>query len=38
MKSLTQNDKKLLKAGEYMEIFKEAFEKKKYEDNFKFAD
>lgn len=38
LKSLTQNEKKLLKAGEYMEKFKEIYEKNRLVDNFALAD
>jgi hypothetical protein len=38
LKSFTQNEKKLLRAGEYMEKFRENYEKERYNDNFKFVD
>jgi len=34
LKSLTQNEKKLLKAGEYMQEFKEKYEHLQGKDNF----
>lgn len=34
LKSFTQNEKKLLKAGEYMEKFKDQYEARRYTDNF----
>jgi hypothetical protein len=38
LKSLTQNEMKLIKAGEFMEQFKGKYDKDRYEDNFGFAD
>lgn len=34
LKSLTQNEKKLMKAGEYMQEFKEKYENLQSKDNF----
>ena len=33
LKSLTQNEKKLMKAGEYMEKFKTEYESQRYQNN-----
>lgn len=34
LKSLTQNEKKLMKAGEYMQIFKDKYHHQQPKDNF----
>lgn len=38
LKSLTQNEKKLMNAGEYMNVFKEKYEQARYIDNMRFVD
>ncbi len=38
LKSFTQNEKKLLKAGEYMERFHQAYDQQRIVDNFALAD
>jgi hypothetical protein len=38
LKSFTQNEKKLLKAGEYMERFHQAYDQQRLTDNFALAD